>query len=239
MKIKDVLQSTRVAYFENDGTEGFDYSSGGTGFLCKFKNSYFFVTANHVVARRNPDDLRVATRAGPDPTEFLSFDRRGVPEPDQEGIRDFVVLHIHSGDGPQAWRQCAMPLTEDFVRTGRNSLRKDGKLIISGYPGDLREIDFEDLVLREQRAIIGAVYDKPLAETQWLHAARIIDPPPTLIEMAGMSGSPVFGHASRSEIGLAGILIWGGPVTAPVHFIDSAVLWNALTGNEGTLGGLV
>lgn len=78
MKIQDILNSSRQILFENN-CEDFDYSARGTGFVCRYKDGLFFVTAQHVTKDYDAEALRIQFNA--ERREFLPLNARANLKP--------------------------------------------------------------------------------------------------------------------------------------------------------------
>jgi hypothetical protein len=222
-------------FFEND-VEGYEYSGRGTGFLCRYREHDFVVTAGHVVDGFNADALRV---------------------PNYETARDFLPHNARATiktDGDEEdydWRDLAIfPLDRSLYtdtvfkdQPPYTILAQDsnwqpgmaGQFIMRGYLNEASPVDYDAKVLHQQPAILEADYAgvatmkrcHKITFKDVSHCAAFGDPK---LALDGMSGAAVFwiGHTEPRPHCFAEVLLRATYTSGTGYFVDGRVVIAAL-----------
>jgi hypothetical protein len=223
MTLKEATSCSRIVYFELDEdselADEYTYYRRGSSFLCKYKGRLFIVTAEHVI--KEDDDLeRLLLLSEKDDETILYPDHSIEIQGDEEDFKDVSVFRIAEDIDNDEWQADAIPITREPVHDGRSAYNTNGLLVLSGFPGELQQVDYEKKELRQRRQIVKCKYDSKTAA--YKHKMKL----PSdhgFKSLAGFSGSPMLCEANGS-FGISGIAIQGGSTV--VQFVDSAVLWN-------------
>ena len=222
MKVSELLDAPRGILAET-GIEEFPYRRIGAGFLASFRDLGLFVTAKHVVAGEDPNDILVFPTTDHDSLALLK-------QADIEGDDSFTEIALFPFkaetldiDFP-AWRSLAVPITQGAVSRGRNSLQASSDLVVAGIPEENRIPDYDNKRLPFTTVVLPAIYEA-VDGRNWIHRGRLLQTG-GLASFQGLSGSPVL-TLTPPTWGLAGCLIEASIESMLFHFIDSAVLWNA------------
>jgi len=220
---KSIFKCSRGLFFENENSAAYPYQTCGTCFLVKFNAEYYIVTANHNIKEREPDIVRVFAH-DQDSREFLPINNEiKIDDAIQRDKFDLIIYRIEDMLEDESWKKDAININEDFISKGRKALSKNSIITVSGYPGERRGIDYDKMLLYQQRVYLSFNYYQK--SNNFMHEVRIIDRA-SIKRFNGFSGSPAFGEYSSNGFGLSGITLTGG--NTGVRIIDSAILWNML-----------
>jgi hypothetical protein len=228
MRIKDLINCSRQMLFENADLD-YAYSSRGTGFICRYCDRLFVVTARHVVDGFAPDALRVQVH--PNGRDFVPHNARVTLVPvdaNDPDHTDLAIFPLESAlvDDTLFNDYAPYTLVDGMVR---GIPPGNGQLIFRGFPHDNSFIDYDRLVIHQQPVILEG--DR-IGNSQMAHCHEIeirdVSPCTTL---DGMSGSPVFwvGEASPQRAHLfTGVMLRGTHASRRAHYVEGEVLVAAL-----------
>jgi hypothetical protein len=235
MRVIDMLNSSRRMIFEN-ATDGFEYTGRGTCFICRYGGQDFAVTARHVTADYHADAIRVLFHQGarhfvPHNAQITikSEDDQPAADPasDDPDWRDIVIFPLERSlyDDDQFGDQPPYPIpSRDLIwRPGLG-----GHFIMRGFPHDLSAVDYDDLALREQAALLEADLVGPAA-MQHCYQVRFRDLSPCST-LDGLSGTPVFwvGDGQPRSHRLAGMMLRATYCSGTGYFLHANVIVSAL-----------
>lgn len=228
MRVIDMLNSSRRMIFENS-MEGFEYSSRGSCFLCRFQNQDFVVTAKHVVGDFTPDQIRVLFHQGA--REFVPYNAQITISPDgnddDSDWRDIAIFPLERKmyTDDQFAGQLPYPIpSQRFV--WKSGLR--GHFIMRGFPHVLSEIDYENGVLREQAVQLEAdLVGKATMKHCFQISFRDLSP---CSDLNGLSGTPIFWVSENAPYNhrLAGMIVRATHQSGIGYFVDGTVILSAL-----------
>ena len=229
MKIKILLNSSRMMMFEND-FDSFNYSARGTVFLCFFHQNLYAVTAGHVIRGYDADALRVMIH--PDENDFLPHNAQVTLVPVAQDDPDYADLAILPIELTMFDQRCfrdwpPFDLSEPLVNSMPPST---GTLVFRGFPSDKSCINFDTAKIRVQSVILEGdrVGKAPMAHC---HEMRLRDVSPCST-LDGFSGSPVFWISDqdppKKEYRFAGVLIRGTYASKTAYYVEAEVLMRAL-----------
>ncbi len=231
MKIQDVLNSSRQILFENN-VEGFEYSARGTGFVCRYEGTLFFVTAQHVIKDFNADALRI--QYFPESRDFLPHNARANLVPRDKHDPDYADLAIFPIEDSMVDIQKFGEYPPYVLKNGfvRGDVPSGGTLIFRGFPHDDSSdrplVDYDKFVIRQQPVILEAEkIGKSLMQGCFEFEINDLSPCTTL---DGFSGSPVFWIGPKKEQRdhlFAGIIIKATYASKRGHYIGGEVLLKA------------
>lgn len=218
------LQSSRPLVFEYEELEETPYRYNGTFCYVWWAGYLYALTARHVLDGQDLTTVRLLCH-DTDRT-FLGFDStaRIIGKDDYHDLAIFSVT-MDSICGGLARGHAA--LDPSIVQSGRKAYVPGTLLVVTGYPGELKRVKYEQDKLSHQRLIATAEYVSPDSSRQHIHQLHWKDTA-GVREMAGMSGSVVLAESDNADFGFAGVLIQASNVDAPAHFIDSAVVMSML-----------
>jgi hypothetical protein len=220
-ELPSVLQATRPLLLHNPEHRDFPYTLSGTAFILVWRRYHYVATAKHSVRGRPRHEVLVL--ALENSRTLLRLVSSAWPKGETRDIFDLIVYRVEDP-----------PAGLDAIFVGHEkpeALRPfvpGEPLLISGYPGESKYIDFDSAELRTGRAFMDAVYfgtTKPAEPAhhriRWTDAAGVVS-------VEGMSGGPVLRPVEDGDYELVGVLTQGGPTAAPAHFVDVRVLREVL-----------
>lgn len=169
------------------------YSIGGSGFLAKYLNRYYFITAGHCLKGGLHNDLRIPVAPGKSETlPFECFGRVKFDDAEDDTDHgDFALLSLPENFEPRklpdALEAAHVPETLTW-----QLLREEFMLTLRGYPYAAPEtgIDMARGKISTQ-ALVCDAYFSGEAESKYCYKLDFIESCP-VSNMNGMSGSPVF-----------------------------------------------
>jgi hypothetical protein len=219
---KEAIRCSRPVYFEVE--ENFEYSEEypyyrhGSSFICKYRDRYFIVTAEHVIQDTdNPERLFVLSEK--DDETILVPDRSIKINSNDEPFKDIRIFRIDDSIENDEWKVDAIPISERSVHIGSKATQHGSSLVLSGFPKSRQSIDLQNKTLKQERVVIKGFYESNTSKFK--HRMKF----PSghgVTTTEGFSGSPVLCE-SQDGFGISGLTIWGG--SDGVQFIDSGVLW--------------
>lgn len=223
-------QVCRPVIFESDAPECV-YWRKGSSFLVSNSHNCYWVTATHVLKNMGANIESVRIHPSDNSRMSLPFNEKYLVKPEayEEDFHDIAVVRVDlsrfdkSGDAPL--------ISQDIERgfLGAEHLKISDEIRIVGYPSESNHIDYETRLIQNNRVIIRAIYD---GESFSDHCHRIrIESSIKLVDMDGLSGSPVF-HMQRRIIDnktvdfpmLVGMLLRGTASSGIAHFVSSSVI---------------
>jgi hypothetical protein len=233
MKLLDIAKCARPVLFEN-ASRDYPYSLGGTGFVVKFKERNFVITARHVLNLSSFEPGQFCIQYRPDAKDFLPLSAlylvRGADEADTDqydiAVRevDSAAVHFELYGEYQPYNLLAMDRLTIYSERGA--------YIYRGYPSDLREADFESKRI-EQGAVTSRAEYAGRTPYATIRELKLLDLNP-LTSIDGLSGSPIFQvhneHDSKySREAFAGMLIRGSIKSGRVLLIEHSRIIEVLT----------
>lgn len=235
MRVMDILNSSRRVMFENP-VDGFEYTSRGTCFLCRYKDQDFAVTAGHVIAGYDAEAIRIL---------FHNLARDFVPYSAQIKIKsDGCQSTLNSESDDTDWQDIAIyPLDRSLYCDDQFDKQQPylipsphriwspelgGRFIMRGYPHDMSYINYDESILHEQAVQLEADF-AGVAVMQHCYEVKFRDLSPCST-LDGLSGTPVFwiGEKAPREHRLAGMILRATYTSATGYFVDANVIVNAL-----------
>ena len=222
-------EAARPVVFEAD-CEGYSYWGLGSSVLVWHADTYFWVTAKHVMEKQSQsfETLRIfpadASRMS---LPFNALCKINTPDPEEE-FADLYILQINlaefasSGDAPLT----AQDLAEGTYCTDNLSAGDD--LLIVGYPEESRSVDYEQFKIKYKRHILPAVFVGPGSQRH-CYQLRIKDNL-GLSTYNGLSGSPIFRIVTVGSFAypmFVGLLLRGSAESQIGHFVGSQVISHA------------
>lgn len=231
MKIIDMLNCSRQIIFENNSAD-WQYSSMGTGFVCRYDNLLYIVTAKHVADSYSADALRVQYH--PSSNEFIPYNTvvTIIPiESENLDCMDLIIYVVDKNLVDESQFKEFLPYTLEQV-SADYSLPLNSKLIFQGYPHTKNlgtYIDYEKKIIRQNPVILEGKLVGHSTSMENCYELEINDVS-VCTTLDGMSGSPVFLMSRDVPSGhlLAGVLIRGTHSSKKAHFISSKILLTAL-----------
>ena len=225
MKIREMFNSSRPVCFETH-IDGFEHSMRGSCFIIRYKNRLYAVTARHVVANCPLKDICIPYHIG---SEYLFpmsdyYTPKWNDMPEGSSNEDFVIIEIPESEieEDQFEPSSVYDLSRDAFYVSSST---DLKLIVAGFPTELNESNYEDMVLHQQRVLISANYIEPSFEFG-LETFEF-DTSGKLSSFDGLSGGPVFevsNHGQQGVMGrLAGMIVMA-TISKTAHYIDIALI---------------
>lgn len=234
-------EASRPVIFEYEDSK-FPYWGKGSSLLLANSQSYFWITAGHVLA--NMGGSVQALRIFPSDHSRISLPfneqytiTKGLT--DDEDYKDIFALRINIkefedfGDAPL--------IAQDADRgiLPAEQLTLGDELWVIGYPAESNFIDYDCGQIRNTRSVIRAIYRGP-SVSDHCHEVRI-ESSIHLNSYDGLSGSPVF--YMRSQVHdeqlvqsplLVGMLLRGTASSSLAHFVSTSVISRiiSLTGND-------
>ena len=134
---KEAIRCSRPVYFEVE--ENFEYSEEypyyrhGSSFICKYRDRYFIVTAEHVIQDTdNPERLFVLSEK--DDETILVPDRSIKINSNDEPFKDIRIFRIDDSIENDEWKVDAIPISERSVHIGSKATQHGSSLVLSGFP---------------------------------------------------------------------------------------------------------
>lgn len=239
MRIKDMLACSRRVFFENDDPNyaGYEYASIGSGFLCRYRDHDFAVTAEHVTRGFAADALRVAYYETA--RDFIPHKAKATIQADGDeddpDWRDLAIYPLDRSFYTDAMLHgqlpYALPLRDSVWQPGMH-----GMFIMRGYLNQASVPDYDAKVLHQQAAILEADYAGPAQSMKHCHQIKFRDVShcagfgdPSLA-LDGLSGSAVFwlSDSKPPQPRFAGVLLRATYTSGIGYFVHGAVLLAAL-----------
>ena len=153
------LQITRPVLFELAESE-WTYGGKGSSFLVSLKNDYFFVSAKHVFDNQGgtPESLRVF----PSDNSRISipFDALAVIHLDgtgDESYKDLYLLKIATEAARASGNTRLFAFALDTGCARMESISEGDKILLIGFPTEIRGVDFERCRISYARKLLEAV----------------------------------------------------------------------------------
>jgi hypothetical protein len=220
--LQEPLEATRPVLLHNRDFPEYPYTLSGSAFVATWRGHHYIVTAKHVARGRPREDVLIL--ASEDSPALLQLVSSAWPE---GGTRDVFDLLVYRIARPPASLQ-AIGIACDVAVGSPTSFTSNEPLLVSGYPGEAKDIDYENADIRTGRSFFDAVYlgtpdpDEPFYhQLQWTDTGAISS-------IAGMSGGPVMRYGGDGWLELGGVLLQGGASSDPAHFVDTAFLRGVL-----------
>jgi len=224
-------EACRPVIFEYKHAE-FSYWGKGSSFLVANSNSYFWITASHVLSnsRGSVQSLRIfpsdQSRVSLPFNEKYTI-KRGLT--DDEDHKDLFVLRI---DLKEFDSFGDTPLVAQGIDRGMlpaEDLTRGDELWVIGYPSESNLIDYDSREIKNTRSVIRGVY-RGRSISDHCHELGI-ESSIKLDTYDGLSGSPVFHMKPGTDRGqvvfyplLVGMLLRGTASSAIAHFVSSNVI---------------
>jgi hypothetical protein len=218
---ESVVRSSRPMLFEYDDDHEYPYYYSGTFFYCIWAGRLFAVTARHVIADKDLSTVRLLCHDAS--REFLGLESTLTVVGEEHDYKDLAVIAVMDHRVCGAILDGLAALDPKFIEAGAAAFTRGRQLIVSGYPHDLKEIDYESLRLSHQRLVATAEYACRDTQRAHIHQLRWIHTEGET-NLKGMSGSIVLCASDGAEFGLCGVLIEGQHPASPGYFIDSGIL---------------
>ncbi len=223
--IPEIVKCSKVLRMENIGEKEFTYSIRGSCFLVKYNNHLLAITAKHTHPDYKIENVKIAL----DNSEIIVPLLRGHKIKESEDESEFHDILIYEID--------INSLTEDEVialnALDLNKLMKKNitlapglRLVVSGFPTELNEPDYENKILPNYRFIITSTYTQTSATISYLHQLSLLDIS-NISNFDGFSGAPVFSVKS-DNYRLAGMILRGTIESGVAHFIGVSVIYELL-----------
>lgn len=188
--IKEILQSGRLLMFKNDD-KNFEYTLGESAFLLKIENELFAVTAKHVLGNNGYKADDVLIKYNDQSREFLPFEAiLGADTSDDEDTDHIDVVFL----------QVSKQKIDTSINTGfvvelpkkkRLPQLECSSLLITGYPKDLSEIDYQNKHIKEVRKPFLGMNPTP-SQYKGIVTFKYQNQESIDCSLNGLSGSPVF-----------------------------------------------
>lgn len=235
IRVIDLFTCARPLRWEHDDEE-YTYTIGGTGFLARYRQRHFLVTAKHCLVEKTPDGLEVAK----DPNRLRVEIRLN------SGVFGALQL-VHKIEGNEHWKDLAFfefdpnpdlnpdlasPefLDMNYFEAIARGFATESIYAFRGYPTDFNVPDYEAKKLPCKSITMSGHW-----RGEWLKencgAFHLDDNIETysLTDTDGLSGSPVF-ELQPETCGVAysfsGVIYWG--VGHILRFIEAKVVFRAL-----------
>lgn len=185
--------------FEND-LEGFLYASKGTGFLVRYHDAHYFVTAKHNMADGDHNRLRVPRVVGEhDLLDLLDYGSPALP-PDEidTDYGDFVMFSV--GVISERVDNTNALVPAKLADSGPiPPLCKGERLTVRGFPKAApgNYIDYDRNHMSNQAVVCDAEFMGP-TESRGTYELQFVDSCPVK-DIDGMSGAPVFVSRPSSD----------------------------------------
>jgi hypothetical protein len=211
MTIRTLHKTTRPVSFENDDPD-FPYSDHGSCVVLGYRGRTYAVSALHVPDGRHPREILVPYEEGSH--KFLPVKEAftiQTDEDDDSDHKDVILLEIwHEKLDLEAWNPDLC-----FSLDSNHLFYEDSppRITISGYPNELREVDYDEQCIRYQAChISGSIAKRDYS----LGIDQIaFDNEGGLKEFKGMSGGGVFSFRDvapgQTAPRFEGILLRGTP----------------------------
>lgn len=231
VELNTVLKCSRPIYFENKGEEKYTYSVRGSAFIIYYQDDYYVFTAEHNLKDFESEDISIFISETS--RYFIPINNRWKvihPQISESDYADISLLRVDKKQLNKEELNSLKAIDLDMKINARVTHSIGDGLILSGYPTDNREIDYEEAKLLQQRVIIegeydGISYDKHIhrINVQELGEATTFD---------GLSGSPVFrlddAKNNKYDVNLVGLILRGGFKARKLYYVDTIVLYNML-----------
>jgi hypothetical protein len=209
----------------------------GTGFVVRFQERHFIVSARHVTTAFEQRQIRVQYR--PDSSIFIPLKQAYFIEGEDTEDTDQYDLIVLSVDESmlQTSEFGDYPPYELLSIDGHTIFNPTLRFAIRGYPSHLREIKYEDKAVASHSLLIEGIYEGISRQTE-VHKLQIKSAN-EVESFDGMSGAPVFQVSDEddihSNVAFAGMLLRGTPESGLVYFLEHkkiiAVLWSIVNGD--------
>jgi len=209
--------------FQENEDEHYAYSFAGSGFVVRFKNRLFILTAKHV-RELILDSTTVRIWVG----DFsLPFNRESVPQ-SLEPEADFAILEIDQGHLTNDQRKNLHPLDLDKqLGLPIDTLLSGAILAMRGFPDELYQVHydldyFEKHKLTPYSYSIDGRYDGAETTSQ-LHRVRYFAANRPVTDHSGMSGSPWIIESCQDpqwDLALVGLHVRGNQELAQFIRVD-------------------
>lgn len=205
-----ILNCSRQIFFEND-SEDYKYSGCGTCFIVSFRDSFYAITAAHVI--KSFEDEQVIILYNDKSDLFLPLKRVSIPnlkDIDDTDHQDIVIYKIENDKLEKNEKFTEYYTIENTNFSLFEECCKDNsnKIIISGYPHEINGICYENKIIKSQQFVIsGNIIEN--TRCRGLHRIKY-DKPSRINNFDGLSGSPVFllcPYSDYYELILIGILL--------------------------------
>lgn len=204
--INTILQASRMLMFHNE-SEDYEYTLGGSSFLVKIEEFLFAVTAKHVLENNHYSPNDVLIRYNEESRHFLPFDdifgvnTEDIDDTDHKDIVFLKVAKSHFNNDIDTGFIIDLPHKRSLPKLDCE------KLLITGFPKDISEIDYNVKHIKtgrkplmasqpnctEFKGLLSFQYDQNNAEG-W--------------NLNGLSGSPVFCiNDSKNAYRIEGMLL--------------------------------
>ena len=225
--VSHYARSVQPLVFET-GLNECPYSTAGTVFLVGYGGKPFVLTTRHGLRPDTPYPICVfpsdsSRRLIPlDDVFFVSHSN----EPDD--YMDLAVIAINTSliNDAEVAAAPLVALCSDLVGWPEDA----GELVVIGYPSDHAFVDPEDELIHTHRVVLNGRY-AGRSSMPYVHKAVITDVH-DLSTFSGLSGSPVFAvlkpPGQPPSAGLCGMAVRGSSSSNIIHFLDRAVLIDAL-----------
>lgn len=219
----DVVRRARPVHFELDD-EVYRYGGNGTSLVAVMDDAWMLLTADHVLKNAAVRSIFVL------PTDRsrrrLRFERRVRVTSRIDGdtdLADVACLKIDTSD-------LSIPVGDELLginlRFPTASPARGDELIVAGYPGASRAVDYERRGIIAIGQVVSARYlgagmGARCHEIEFTELGELAD-------RDGLSGSPVYSIGDRDGdlviIRLAGMLLRGNAASRRGHYVAASVL---------------
>ena len=231
--ITDLTECARPVYVEDPDGEDYPYGSLGSGFSVFYRNNYYFVTLAHVIGPSIPENLVIMVNDQENdliPFNLLTGSRS--PNIEESDIGDIRLLRIDNDLLTKSQLNSLCSLNLDKFRNNYRKPNPKDMAIITGYPAERKDVDFDKRRLKYQRFTIEGIVEGRSTE-DYLYKVKLIKQD-RIESMAGMSGSPVLileeTPNGKYDARFGGVVTRGGRSGNPryAHFVEAAVVFNML-----------
>jgi hypothetical protein len=229
MTIRTLHKITRPVLFENDDPD-FPYSSHGSCVVLEYRGRKYAVSALHVPDGRHPREILIPYEEGS--LLFLPVKEAFTivtEEDDDSDHKDVILLEIWSEKIDQeAWNSDLC-----FQLDSNHLLFSDlpHRITVSGYPNELRDVDYDDQCIRYQSchipgSILKREYSLGIDQISFHNDGG-------LREFKGMSGGAIFSFTDvapgQTRPRFEGILLRGTPESLRGYILRSDYIRSYIT----------
>lgn len=215
------IQATRPLLFEDDDFPDTPYFYQGTFTFVRWHGAVYAMTARHAMPAQGMERARLLCHDTN--WTFLGYSEIATPTGNEEDFKDLFAFRVDQDATCPELSRGIISLTDEVVAAGRRAYSPDRLLVVSGYPGEIKHIRFDDKRLAHRRLVATGRYGKVDAGRSHIHQFSWQDLG-GVTALGGMSGGVVLAEDNTAAFGVAGMLIQAGSPSGGGHFIDVAVL---------------
>ena len=209
--------------FEHDERPEYPYELFGSGFVAKYHDRRFLITARHVMRDRLPEQVRIY--ADESFARSIPLDVQTKPtdvDPEDWHYGDIVVMGIKADMLEDEEMACVDRLDLSGVRPA-TPLSVGDRLFATGFPSEDRWIDYDEKRFGFRRVVAAATYGGA-STSRDMHCMSTFDCG-EVKDRNGFSGSPVFRIVRRERFVVAN---FAGMMTLGSFFLGANVIYDIL-----------